>query len=220
MWNKKTLFHRKCSKEDGICHTQGLEGVRRVPELGRNWLQWEKPLSNSLAYAGTIKINATVWFRRFLMPLSWFIHKGVVFLSSFHSTVFLGVSLLAPEKNFFLSIQFLDLKLLMLHNTPDNPLLCFHLMSSFPRINTGALRVWDKDVFSEQPSQWKPESGYLRVSHTETCDMHRHRTDKHTQYLKQLNNIIYRFVKCTSTVTGNAAQWKLITGAITCYFCC
>lgn len=38
----------------------------------------------------------------------------------------------------------------------------------FPRINTGAPRAGDKHVFLEQPSQWKLESGYLKVSLTHT----------------------------------------------------
>lgn len=37
----------------------------------------------------------------------------------------------------------------------------------FPGINTGAPRADDKNVFSGEPSQWKPES---QVSHTESVN--------------------------------------------------
>lgn len=168
MWNKKRLFHRECSQEDGIFLALGLRGIRSV-WIRQGLVRVGKPVSNSAARTGLIKIDGTVWFGKISYVFVMFhSYSGLAFYPHFTPKSFWGLFHLHLRRIPFFLSNFSDLKLLMLHNTPDNPSLCFHLMSSFPRINTGALRVWDKHVFSEPPSQWKPESGYFKVSLTHT----------------------------------------------------
>lgn len=61
MWNKKRLFHRERSQEAGIFHALGLRGIRSV-WIRQGLVRVGKPVSNSAARTGLIKIDGTVWF--------------------------------------------------------------------------------------------------------------------------------------------------------------
>lgn len=137
----------------------GLEALG-VFELGNDW--WERE-HWSPTRPLRLELMPQTHSGRFLPCLSCFIHTAVSSFILISLQSFQGLFHLHLRRIPFFPSKFSDLKLLMLHNTADNPSLCSHLMSSFPRINTAAPRVWDKQVFSEPPSRWKPESGYFNV---------------------------------------------------------
>lgn len=64
----------------------------------------------------------------------------------------------------------------------------------FLGINTGALRTCDKHVFLEQPSQWKPEWGYLKVSVTQR---HRNRNAHTHTHTHVQDSQVHKYTHCT-----------------------